>query len=56
MSLSENNNRSKILKLLSSQALRHYLLTVNEIYSPNLEIKALKSFQGLASPKVTEQD
>ena len=55
MSLSENNNRSKILKLLSNQALGHYFLTVNEICSPNLETKALKGFQALAFPKVTQQ-
>jgi hypothetical protein len=45
LSLSENNNRSKVLKLLLSQALSLYFLTVNQIYSSNLEIKAPKGFQ-----------
>jgi len=45
LSLSENNNRSKFLKLLLSKALSLYFLTVNEIYSSNLKIKALKGFQ-----------
>jgi len=31
-----------------------YFLTVTKIYSQNLKIKALKGFQRLGSPKVTE--
>jgi hypothetical protein len=55
LSLSENNNRSNILKLLCSRALSFYFLTVIQVCSQNLEMEALKGFQRLGSTKVTKE-
>jgi hypothetical protein len=49
LSLSENNNRSKILKILFSGALSFDFLTATQFCSPNMEIKTLKGFQQLGS-------
>jgi hypothetical protein len=55
LSLSENNNLSKVLKLLYSQALSFYFLTVTQVCRQNMEMEALKGFQRLCSPKVTKE-
>ncbi len=55
LSLSENNNRSETLELLSDQALSLCFLIETKISSQNLKSKALKGFQRLAFPKVTEE-
>ncbi|WP_375495122.1 hypothetical protein [uncultured Nostoc sp.] len=55
LSLSENNNRSQILKLLCSRALSFYFLTVTQVCSQNLEMEALKGFRQLGSTKVTKE-
>lgn len=55
MSLAENNNRSETLKLGFNKVLSFSFLTETKSYSQKLRIKALKGFQALASPKMTQQ-